>query len=177
MKKMFNSRKYKDFAGIYEISLTPTIKIVNKNTNNVLKQHDRGFVRLSGNGKCISITVQRMILLTYKPHGYREGYIAITKDGNPSNLSLNNLKWGTRKEQAQIAMSIESRFETIQKIGRKYGTKNWRKNLITDGRFLPNKALSKKVVATIKSYLKHGKTPTEISNMLSVSRSTVYHYK
>lgn len=93
---MFNSRKYKDFAGIYEISLTPTIKIVNKDTNNVLKQHDRGFVRLSGNGKCISITVQ-----TVGNYGLSDGEptidtrLKITKSIKYPNglLTIKNVKY------------------------------------------------------------------------------------
>lgn len=168
---LFKHKDYKELSNIFFVSKNGVVK--NKFTGNVLKHHNDRFVRLSRNGFELSIQIHRLMLLTYKPESYSRSKIAISIDGNPLNHNLSNLKWGTRAEQSNIAMKNESKFKSIQKMGRKYGKLNWKTNLTTDGSNMKHK---QHTIDEIISLTNKGMTPTQISKKLSISRSSIYKY-
>jgi hypothetical protein len=86
------------------------------------------FCRICQNAVCISMNVGKLVLLAFKPNEYKEGLIAIHKDGNAFNNTPNNLFWGTRKQQTEISMQKEGYFKRIQGMGLKYGSINAKKN-------------------------------------------------
>lgn len=94
-------------------------------------------------------------------------------DGNQYNHSLDNLKWGTRSEQSMIAMQNPVNFKRVQKMGRKFGKRNWKKNLVTDG---SSRRHCDSTIKAIRELSGRGINPTEISRRLSISRSSIYRY-
>ncbi len=86
------------------------------------------FCRVCQNGVSKSVSVGKLMLLAFKPRQYTSTKIAVHKDGNPLNNGLDNLKWGTRRDQSDIAMKKDINFHRVQKMGKKYGSENAKKN-------------------------------------------------
>jgi len=89
------------------------------------------FVRLCG-GNCIvrSMSVAKMVLLTFSPNQYRmlirihrsskKEIVAIHIDGDITNDKRSNLMWGTRSDQATTAMKKLSNFDRVSRMSRTY---------------------------------------------------------
>jgi hypothetical protein len=114
-KKCFDNR--------YLVSTTG--RVFNKVTGKELKYHPMPnggvFVRICG-GKCIvrSISVAKMVLLTYRTSLYKKNKIAIHSDGDVTNDRNDNLFWGTRAEQAEVAMKKKSNFDRVSTMCKNY---------------------------------------------------------
>lgn len=182
MKKIFEHKSYKNFAGKYTVQ--PDGRIFNRKRElKYFKMSSGGkFVRLFKDGNSTSITVAKMVMLTYNPTGYKSHKIVLHIDGNVKNDSIKNLRWGTRKEQALLHVMKYKNWKRISDMGKKYGPKNgkliahfgienlkkWRAE---------NKLVhSESIVNKIQELFMSGKTPTEISIKLKISRSSVYNH-
>lgn len=126
----------------------------------------------------------RLLLLVFKGNSYFENAIAVHSDGNMSNLSLSNLKWGTRKLQTKIAMKNPINKTRITELGRKFGKIYWTENFITDGKVLHQwklkngiRILQQKEIVSIKNMLAENISPTQIAQKLNINRSTVYRHR
>lgn len=142
------------------------------------------FVRLSGRGITISMTVARLILLTFDPMGYRSNRIAIHKDGNPLNSNLSNLKWGTRKEQSVLMMKKPEHFKRVQQMGKRSamlnrdkfsasGIKNLKKHHERTG---ITQSVKDRIIAEIRKELKQGVSISSVARNYNVSRSFIYNH-
>lgn len=184
--KIFNHKKYKEFGGIYSVSLSGVVynTITGNYLNlNMTEDSKQRFVRLCNNGKSISIGINKLILLTYRGEQYKNGLIAISSDGRQTNQALDNLFWGTRQQQALIHVSNPDNFKRISELGQKYGKLNWKNNLVCDGKKLMEwresngiSKLSEEKIIKIKELYKQKQTVTEIARNLKISRSSVYKY-
>ena len=120
----FNHPKYKSFKG-YVVSSNG--KVFHKTTGVELNYHiderkigNTRFVRLSATNKALSITIARLMLLTFEPKGYKENgeeLLAIHKDGNSENDKLSNLIWGDRSCKSLISMKNPKYRKRIISIG------------------------------------------------------------
>jgi hypothetical protein len=121
--KVFDPPLYPDFARKYRVY--PNGKVINQLTGEECvypqKPNQQPFIRLFGKGKSLSMQIARLMLLTWSPSGYKPGLIALHKDGNPLNNVLTNLRWGTRADQAAIAMQNPEKYQKIQEMGQKSG--------------------------------------------------------
>lgn len=169
--KTFDHPSYADFAYLYKVAKNGTVMRID--TGNFLKIHNDKFVRLSGNGKHLSIQVNRLMLLTYKPIHNPNKFIVVALDGNEKNHSLDNLTWGTRRMQSMIAMNKEKNYKRVQDMGRKHGKINWKRNLVTDGSI---RKLNEEIIVKIKKMFVHGYRVSYIAQALGVSRSAVYNH-
>lgn len=134
MKKVFDHPKYPQLSNRYEVD-SETGEITNLIKNEIVKVHDsyhsrKKFVRLSGEGDTISLTVAKVILLTFKPKPYTkdQSLVAVVKDDD--NINLNTIFWGTREDQAQLHISKTVNFKRVQKMGRKHGPINFKNHLL-----------------------------------------------
>ena len=182
MKKIFNHKNFKEFSNRYLVYTDG--QVFNKETGNFLTIHQNiksgmKFIRLSApGGYNLSIGLNKLLLLTYKGNKYKKGKIAIAKDGNCLNISLNNLKWGTRKKQSKIAMKNPIYFKRVQKMGEKFGPSNGSINGVKYGKFnFKTPELSQSIKNKIRKMLFNGKTQVEISKKLGVSKSSIYRHK
>lgn len=114
-KKMFNNR--------YLVSITGRVFTKDGKELNYHQMPNGGrFVRLCG-GNCIvrSISVAKMVLLTYNPWGLTiKRNLAIHLDGDITNDRRENLFWGSRKDQSTIVMRKKSNFDRVSKMSKKY---------------------------------------------------------
>jgi len=154
------------YEGIYIASNFGNIKrLVGKfcRKERLLKQTDNGKgykrVDLSKNGISKPYRVHRIILLTFIgicPIDMESLHI----DGNSYNNNLNNLKWGSKSENAK---------DTV-----KHGT-----NMLIKTRYLftrdnhPSAKLNSEKVILIKDMIKDGLTNIQIGKIFSVNRQTI----
>ena len=184
MKKEFNNNNYKQFAGKYIVQPDGRIFLKNGKELNYFKMSSGGkFVRINKNAKSTSLTIAKIVLLTFKPRTYRKDKIAIHLDGNVKNNFIKNLKFGTRQEQSIIHVENPKNWKRISKLGKKYGPANgramghigklnlakWKK----ENNILEH---SKKTIEKIHSLYMNGKNPSEISKKLKISRSSIYNH-
>lgn len=185
MKKEFNHKDYKNFAGKYKVSPDGRVFGNGKELRYFKMSSGGRFVRLFQNGKSTSITVAKIVMLTFKPKRYKKDNIVMHLDGNLQNDSLNNLKFGTRKEQSLIHISNPKNWLRVSLMGKKYGPANGKK-VAHLGKYnlakwrLENNMVglghSKKTIKKIQKMFRKGKTPTMISRKLKISRSSVYNH-
>ena len=102
------------FEGEYQASIDGQIKSFKQNKNGLLMQGSSardGRIRVNLNGK--KYLVHRLILLTFAPEQQEDSdNIVLHIDGDPTNNHLNNLKWGTFKENAQDKIAIRRNQQT-----------------------------------------------------------------
>lgn len=73
-----------------------------------------GRIRVNLNGK--KYLVHRLVLMTFNPDGQTElKNMVLHLDGDPTNNSLSNLKWGSASENANDEICIKRNIETVQK--------------------------------------------------------------
>lgn len=181
-KKVFNHKDYKEFSDKYKVQ--PDGRIFDKKGElKYFKMSSGGkFVRLFQFGKASSITVAKMVMLTFKPKQYKKNKIVLHLDGNVQNDSLNNLRFGTRKEQALIHVLNPENWKRISKMGKKYGPKNGKKvghiGKLNLAKWKAENHIghSEKIINKIQTLFQKGKTPTEISRKLNISRSSIYNH-
>lgn len=124
MKKTFNHphKSFKPYSNKYVVDTNG--KVYNKIYNRYLKIHKNPksnnlFVRLSsGKGVTLSIGINKLMLLTFKGKKYKPGKIAVRINGDAKDISLKNLKWGSRKLQSKIAMKNPVNKNRVQKWGK-----------------------------------------------------------
>ncbi len=183
MKKKFNHKDYKEFADKYTVQNNGRV-FCNKKELKYFRMSAGGkFVRLFKDGKCKSITVGKMVMLTFKPSGYSPNKIVLHLNGDNGNDAINNLRWGTRKEQSLIHMTNPKNWLRISKMGKKYGRIYGKKighigakNLMTWKMSQGILGHPKKIINKIQTLFMKGKSPTEISKKLKISRSSVYNH-
>jgi len=182
MKKKFNHKNYKSFVDKYIVHANGRVFSKQKELNYFRNNSGGKFVRLCKDGKSLSINVAKLVMLTFKPKGYSKDKIVLHKNGDIKNDSINNLKFGTRKEQSRIHVSNPKNWNRISKLGKKYGPKNGKavghigaKNLF-NWRLKNKIGHSEKIINRIQTMFMEGKTPSEISNKLKISRSSVYDH-
>lgn len=102
------------FEGQYKASTYGRIKSFKKSTDGLIMTGTStkdGRIRVNLNGK--KYLVHRLVLLTFKPQGQKTSdNIVLHIDGNPANNHLNNLKWGTYKENAQDLIAVNRNLQT-----------------------------------------------------------------
>ena len=98
----------------------------------------------------------KLILLTYKPHQYKKGLIAIHKTTKLNN-KLSNLKWGTRKDQAKVMLNNPTHRKRVSMMAKNYHQ-------------------SEKNKAIAKQFRKDGLTIRQIAQKLKLSEMTIYNY-
>ncbi len=182
MKKEFNHKNYKNFAGKYKVS--PDGKIFNKKGELTYFKMSSGgrFVRLFKNRKSTSITVAKIVMLTFSPEKYKKNMIVLHIDGNVKNDSLKNLRYGTRKDQALIHVLNPKNWKRISMMGKKYGPANGKKvshigkQNLAKWKKENRPGFSKKKIKKIQKLFMKGKNPTEISRKLKISRSSIYQH-
>lgn len=131
------------------------------------------FYRLCYEGKSISITVNKCILLAFKADEYKKGLIAVLVNPDKSAM-LSNLKWGTRRTQSAIAMTKPENYKRVQKMGRTLGKKNieyaldWKRKNID---------ISLEIKAGVRCFVKDGFTNDYIRENFGISKSTLYRIK
>lgn len=182
MRKDFIHKEYKNFEGKYKVQPDGRVFFNDKEVRYYSKKLSGKFIRLFKNGYSTSITVAKIVMLTFKPEEYKKGKIVLHLDGNVHNDSLNNLKFGTRKEQSRIHVLNPKNWERISKLGKKYGPKNGKKvghigklNL-AKWRVENHIGHSEKIIHKIQTLFQKGKTVTEISRKLNISRSSIYNH-
>ena len=107
------------FEGQYKASTHGRIKSFKKSTDGLIMTGTStkdGRIRVNLNGK--KFLVHRLILLTFTPNPPEDSdNIVLHIDGDPTNNHLNNLKWGTFKENAQDKIAIH-RNQQAQKLSK-----------------------------------------------------------
>lgn len=104
-----NKRKIKGFEN-YEI--TPEGAIFNKGKPLKLQMSEKAapFVRLRKDGEYHSISVAKLVALTYIPEGRKyDSDIVCYKDGNNFNFSLTNIYWSSRSEAYTNFYKLQTR--------------------------------------------------------------------
>jgi hypothetical protein len=134
------------------------------------------FVRLNTTEPMVSksVCVGKIVLYTFKPKGYRKSLVAIHKDPfNIEDNSLNNLKWGTRQEQAK--KTTVKHYKIVSNIHKFSPTvSRWKKG--QSGRIY-NEELKKEMEerhSNIRKLIIEGLSNSEISEKLKAHRSTVW---
>lgn len=183
MKKKFNHKDYKEFADKYSVQNNGRVFFNKKEIKYFRMSAGGKFVRLFKNGKSNSITVGKMVMLTFKPSGYRPNKITLHLNGDNGNDAINNLRWGTRQEQSLIHMTNPKNWLRISKMGKKYGHKNGKKighigakNLAAWKLKQGKLGHSQKTIEKIQTLFMNGTTITEISRKLNISRSSIYNH-
>jgi len=135
-----------------------------------------GFVRLNTTTPMVSksVCVGKVVLYTFKPKPYRKGLVAIHRDPfNIEDNSLNNLKWGTRQEQAK--KTTVKHYKIVSNIHKFSPTlSRWKRG--QSGRIF-NEELKRGMEERhnmIRELILKGFSNSEISKKLSVHRSTVW---
>jgi len=179
----FSHKSYKAFANKYTVSSDGRVFGPKGEVKYFRKPSGGKFIRLFKNGNSTSITVAKIVMLTFRSDEYKRGSIVIHLDGDVLNDSLQNLKFGTRKEQSLIYVSKPENWKRISKMGKKYGPKNgkaighigklnlaaWRAK---NGIF----GHSEKTADKIRDLYMNGKTVSEIAKKLNISRSSIYNH-
>lgn len=182
MKKVFDHKDYKDFAGKYYVQRDGRVFAKGKEVRYYRKNAGGKFIRLFNIGKSTTITVAKIVMLTYKPAGYKKDKIVLHLDGNTMNDSIKNLRFGTRQEQSFIHVLNPKNWERISKMGKKYGHINGKKIAHIGKQNLAKwKAENKpghpqEIIDRIHSLFEKGTTPSEIATKLNISRSSVYNH-
>ena len=92
----------KGYSEYYLISNAGRIKSVRMNT--IMKQHidKNGYCRigLTSEGNVITKGIHRLVAITFIPNPQNKECVC-HKDDDPSNNNVDNLFWGTRKENSQ----------------------------------------------------------------------------
>jgi hypothetical protein len=182
--KKFDHPLYKEFRNKYSVTNNGRIFQGKKELKYFRMSSGGKFVRLFCNGKSASVTVAKMVLLSFKPCTYTDKSIAIHLDGDVHNDSIDNLKFGTRQEQSQIHVTKLENWERISQLGKKYGPENGKKvgkigalNLMKwraeKGSTLCH---SPRTIYRIQVMYKNGNTPTEIAKKMRISRSSIYNH-
>lgn len=122
------------------------------------KKSKAAFVRMCGQKKDVSLTVGQLVLIAWLRNP-KDGEIAVHKEGMEDKL--NNLFWGTRKDQSAIAMKNPENYKRVSKI---HLNSSFRSKLSPD-KVNKIKRLSKEKVP-IKS----------IAEILKISYSCAYKY-
>lgn len=184
-KKIFNHADYPDHSGKYEVTTDGEVRRIDYCRKLTIHRgvNKQSWVRLSGNNINLSMTLAKLMLLTFRPKGYKKGLIAVHVDGNPNNNSISNLVWGTRKMQSQIAMKKLENFKRVSEMGKKYGPLFQDTNFIKDGRYLKiwlkknnKKVYSKDCIKRIKRLYSDGMNPSDIARYLKISRTSIYNH-
>lgn len=190
MKKIKKFKALKQFKGKYLVSQDGRVFKKKNGKKKEIKQfvaqtsERTRFVRLFKDGKSASVTVGRMVLMTFNPTK-RRNVIAVHIDGNPENVQLGNLKWGTRKMQSKIAMKNPTHKKRVRAMGEKYGPGNGKKNGKLFGKQnlikwrQENKHISvvtPEMVKEMKRLLKSGVSRANIAKSVGLHRSTIYNY-
>jgi len=190
MKKIKKFKALKQFKGKYLVSQDGRVFKKKNGKKKEIKQfvaqtsERTRFVRLFKDGKSASVTVGRMVLMTFNPTTNRKA-IAVHIDGNPENVGLDNLKWGTRKMQSEIAMKNPIHKKRVRSMGKKYGPGNGKKNGKLYGKQnlikwrKDNKHISvvtPEMVKEMKRLLKNGMSRANIAKSVGLHRSTIYNY-
>lgn len=182
-RKPFDHSSYRDFRGKYTVSPDGRVFGPKGEVKYFTMCSGGRFVRLFKETKAVSVTVAKMVMLTFRPRGYRKGMIVIHLDGDVMNDSVKNLRFGTRKEQALIHISKPENWERISRMGRKYGPANGRavgkygrQNLIAwrekQGLF----GHSEKTADRIRELYMSGMPVAHIARKLRISRSSIYNH-
>lgn len=104
------------FEGKYQASTLGRIKSFKQSKEGLIMTGTSsrdGRIRVNLEGK--KYLVHRLILLTFNPEGkLNTDEIVLHIDGNPTNNCINNLKWGTYKENAQDVLAIQRNKQTQQ---------------------------------------------------------------
>lgn len=94
----------KEYEGLYQVSNKGNVKSMNYHQTGeekILRPGvDRGgylILMLSKNGKCKSLKVHRLVLMTFAPIENMDKLEVNHKDENKQNNNLNNLEWCDRK--------------------------------------------------------------------------------
>jgi hypothetical protein len=182
--KKFDHPLYKEFRDKYSVTSNGRIFNGKKELKYFSMSSGGKFVRLFANGKSTSITVGKMILLTFKPETYFEEAIAIHLNGDPTDDSLRNLKFATRHDQSIVHVSKTENWQRISQLGKTYGPENgkkvgkigaqnlmrWRAEQGSTVRHSP------RTIYRIQAMYENGNTPTEIAKKLKISRSSIYNH-
>lgn len=182
-RKTFKHPAYKAFAGKYTVYSDGRVFSPKGEMKYFRMESGGRFVRLFKNGKSVSVTVGKLVMLTFRPNGYRKNLIVLHLDGNVLNDSVENLKFGTRKEQSLIHVSKPENWKRISRMGKKYGPENGRAiahlgimNLMTWKAFVGRTGHSEKVSEKIRDLYMNGKSVSEIAKKLKISRSSIYNH-
>ena len=179
----FNHKSYKDFADKYTVTSDGSVYGPKGELKYFRMCSGGRFVRLFKDGKATSVTVAKLVMLTFRPEGYRKDRIVIHLDGDVTNDSLENLKFGTRREQSLIHVSNPENWKRISSMGRKYGPKNGSAiahlgimNLMTWKEFNVRTGHSERTADKIRDLYMNGVTVSEIAKRLKISRSSIYNH-
>lgn len=142
--KIFNHPAFPDFANVYRVS--PEGEVQRLDNGNILTIHDstessEQFVRMSNKGKTISISLGKLLLLTYFPNGYKDGRIAVKKDVT-KGVELRNLKWGDRQDVSKIQMQKPEHSSKVSKMARTYYDTEAKERYVIENPHLSNKELA-----------------------------------
>lgn len=122
------------------------------------ERNKSAFVRMGGKKNGITLTVGQLILIAWERNP-KDGEIAVHKEGNEDKLS--NLFWGSRKDQAKIAMRNPKHYERVSNL---YKSQKRKKKISED---------TQKLIRQ----LNRDKVPMKaIANMVGVSISSAYKY-
>jgi hypothetical protein len=154
-------RDINGYEGLYQVSNLGRIKRFNKdkrcNIYKILKakinnlRHNSSSIGLCKNGKHKYLSIHRLVLETFVgPRSF--GMECRHLDGNPKNNKLENLKWGTPKENLQDKI----KHETII-----CGSKHW------------FSILTEVQIIEIKQFHTEGKSNGEIAKIYKVNRQTI----
>jgi hypothetical protein len=182
-KTTFSHPAYRNFSGKYTVHSNGRVF----GPKGELKYFSMGsggrFVRLFNNGGAVSITVGKLVMLSFRPNGYRKDRVVMHIDGNVLNDSLSNLKFGTRSEQSLIHVSNSKNWRRISRMGRKYGPKNGKAiahlgimNLMTWREFNGGTSHSAKTADRIRELYMNGMPISKIADKLKISRSSIYNH-
>ena len=155
---IFAHPRYKHFSNRYIVSSTG--RVFRRNDGSELNYHRMcsggKFVRLSGGKqRLLSMTVGKMVLIAFDPHGLRGNRIAIHLDGDVLNDYRDNLAWGSRADQTEVSMKKPWHRRRVYGMARKH-----------------HKTAAKE--RTIKRLLKRGYSHARIAREIGCCKLTVY---
>ena len=150
---MIVNKQFKPFNEKYWI--TPKGRVFKNNGDELQyfknpKSNSKGkFVRLFGNKKAISVGIAKIVLLTYNSKEYKKGKIAIHKNGNTEDNRIENLFWGSRKDQTEISMRNAIHSKRIMNMAKNFYKTNHKTKKIKD--LLSNGKTQKQISKILKS--------------------------
>ena len=106
IRRFSSSNVWKDIHGFQQYQVSTNGQIWSKKTLRILKQPKRPYTapRISlkdDNGFLKTVSINRVVLQTFKPNVMANTLYAAHKDNNPQNNCLSNLEWRTPKQSSQ----------------------------------------------------------------------------
>jgi hypothetical protein len=179
----FNHKSYKAFADKYTVTGDGRVYGPKGELKYFRMESGGRFVRMFKDGRSVSLTVAKIVMLTFRPERYRKDRIVMHLDGNVLNDSLDNLRFGTRREQSLIHVSKPENWKRISRLGKKYGPKNGKAiahlgimNLMTWKEFNGRTGHSEKTADKIRDLYMNGMPVSKIAEKLKISRSSIYNH-